>query len=196
MGNPAGFSGHGPTYDGRIKPNVAAQGEGTYIATPEGSFTYGNGTSFSSPITAGMMACLLQANPDMDNYELMSAVEASGSIAIAPDDEIGYGIPDFMAAHNILTVIDGNENELFSNVKLYPNPFTSSFELVFESEANTTGMITIVDMTGRKVFEDNYQLDAGFNNIQVNQLDGFPSGIYFMRMENAATSITMKIVKQ
>ena len=48
QGIPAGFSGHGPTSDGRIKPNVAAQGEGTYIAYTDGGFGYGNGTSFSS----------------------------------------------------------------------------------------------------------------------------------------------------
>ena len=195
-GNFAAFSGHGPTYDGRVKPNVVAQGEGAYTAWIDGSFIYSNGTSFSSPITAGMMACLLQANTDMTNMDLMNAVQASGSIATAPDDEIGYGIPDFMAAHNILTVIESYENEPFSDLKLYPNPFTSSVELVLKSKSNSPATISIVDMTGRKVFENDYQLESGNNNIQINELETLPSGIYFMRMESAASAVTMKMVKQ
>jgi serine protease AprX len=195
-GTPAGFSGNGPTYDGRDKPNVTAQGEGAYFADTGGGFTYGNGTSFSSPIMAGMVACLWQANPDMNNMELLSAIESSGSLASNPDNKMGFGIPDFMAAHNILTVIDGNEEELFTNVIQYPNPFTNSFEVSFDAESNGSSMLTIVDMTGRKVYENAYSLTKGKNVVKVNTLDNLPSGIYFMRMEGAAASITMKIVKQ
>ena len=195
-GTPAGFSGNGPTYDGRTKPNVAAQGEGAYIANTSGGYTYGNGTSFSSPILAGMMACLLQANPDMSNMDLQNAVQSSGSLSSAPDNKIGWGIPDFMAAHNILTVIDGNEIDLFTNVNLYPNPFSNSFEVTFDAEANTSSILSVVDMTGRIVYEKLYILDEGINKLQVDNLDNLPSGIYFMRMESAHTSMTMKIVKQ
>ena len=195
-GTPAGFSGNGPTYDGRTKPNVAAQGEGAYIANTSGGYTYGNGTSFSSPILAGMMACLLQANPDMSNMDLQNAVQSSGSLSSAPDNKIGWGIPDFMAAHNILTVIDGNEIDLFTNVNLYPNPFSNSFEVTFDAEANTSSILSVVDMTGRIVYEKLYILDEGINILQVDNLDNLPSGIYFMRMESAHTSMTMKIVKQ
>ena len=64
-GNYAGFSSTGPTFDGRMKPNVVAQGQGSTIIDPwTGSVSYGSGTSFSSPITAGMIACLWQANPN------------------------------------------------------------------------------------------------------------------------------------
>ena len=142
------------------------------------------------------MACLLQANPDMSNMDLMNAVQASGSIAIAPDNKIGWGIPDFMAAHNILTVIDGNEEAQFSNLKLYPNPFINAFEVAFDAEGSTSSILSIVDMTGRTVYEKLYILDIGVNNLQVKGLDNLPSGIYFMRLESAHTSFTMKIVRR
>jgi len=104
-GNYASFSSTGPTYDGRIKPNVVAQGQGsTVISAYTGNVTSGNGTSFSSPITAGMVACLWQAYPDKKNTEIMEAIQQSATQAINPDSLLGYGIPDYFAAHTVLSV--------------------------------------------------------------------------------------------
>ena len=196
QGVPAGFSGNGPTYDGRTKPNVSAQGEGAYFANTDGSFIYGNGTSFSSPIMAGMMACLLQANPYMSNMELQNAVQASGSIATAPDNKIGWGIPDFMAAHNILTIIDGDNEEILSEAYLYPNPFSSYFELNFYAEKNTNGQMSVVDMTGRTVYSNIYRIEQGVNNIRISELSNVPAGIYFLRLESGSSVITTKLFRQ
>ncbi|MEN8225950.1 MAG: S8 family serine peptidase, partial [Bacteroidota bacterium] len=192
QGNPSGFSSHGPTYDGRIKPNVAAQGEGAYYALTGGGFQYGNGTSFSSPVMAGMMACLRQAHPEMNNMELINAVQESASIATAPDNKIGYGIPDFMAA---LTVVEVNADAI-SDIKLYPNPFSSSIEIAFYAENRTNSVISILDMTGRLVFEHQFMLNKGKNRLKLSSLDNIPAGIYFMRMEVDGTAVAMKIVKQ
>jgi hypothetical protein len=189
-------SGHGPTYDGRVKPNVVAQGEGAYFANTSGGFTYGNGTSFSSPILAGMVACLWQANPGMNNMDLLNAIQASGTRANDPDDNVGYGIPDFMAAHNILTIIDGDEEAFFDNVNIYPNPFTSYCEVTFSTESRSFGRFTMVDLTGRTVYENEYALEQGINRLQVNEIGNIPSGVYFMRLESGNALVTMKIVKQ
>ncbi|MCK5765848.1 MAG: S8 family serine peptidase, partial [Bacteroidales bacterium] len=196
QGVPASFTSHGPTYDGRIKPNVSAQGEGAYVARPDGTFIYGNGTSFSSPITAGMMACLWQANTDMSNMDLINAVQASGSRAENPDSTIGYGIPDFMAAHNILTVIENDDEIVFTRVKLFPNPFTSNFVLNVSSEVNAGARMIIVDMTGRTVFENDYLISQGMNSIRVTALDNIPAGIYFLRLKSGSSVITTKLIRQ
>ncbi|MCB0805487.1 MAG: S8 family serine peptidase [Bacteroidales bacterium] len=104
-GNYASFSSRGPTYDGRVKPNVVAQGSSsTVISAWSGNVSYSSGTSFSSPITAGMVACLWQAHPNRKNTEIMAAIEQSGSQATNPDDYLGYGIPDYFAAHTTLSV--------------------------------------------------------------------------------------------
>jgi len=192
----ASFSGHGPTSDQQVKPNVVAQGEGAYFANTDGSFIYGNGTSFSSPITAGMMACLWQANPDMSNMDLINAVQASGSIATAPDDEIGYGIPDFMAAHNILTVIDGDEDNIIVQLNLFPNPFSSYFVLSFNSQEDVSGLLSLVDMTGRTVYKNEYAVTQGMNDIHISKLENMPAGIYFLRLESGNSVVTTKVVKQ
>jgi serine protease AprX len=196
QGDPAGFSGNGPTSDGRIKPNITAQGEGAYFANTDGSFIYGNGTSFSSPIIAGMVACLWQAHPEMNNIELMDAIMESGSSASAPDNKIGWGIPDFIMANNILTIIDNDEASLLSEIKLYPNPFTSNFELAFVSEEKGNAQLAIVDMTGRIVSENSHSIDQGSNTIMINGIENIPAGIYFLRLESGNAVITSKLIKR
>lgn len=117
-GNYASFSSTGPSYDGRVKPNVVAQGQGsTVISAYSGSVTSGNGTSFSSPITAGMVACLWQAHPDKTNFEIMTAIEESASLANNPNDQLGYGIPDYLEAHNQLSI--PTVYELNVDIKIY-----------------------------------------------------------------------------
>lgn len=103
-GNYASFSSTGPTYDGRIKPNVVAQGSGTTIVSAyTGNVTTGSGTSFSSPVTAGMVACLWQAHPGKRTTQIMEAIQQSASQANNPDYYYGYGIPDYLEAHNLLS---------------------------------------------------------------------------------------------
>lgn len=69
--NYASFSSTGPSADGRIKPTVAAQGQGTYVASPSGGVFPGNGTSFSCPVIAGMVACLWQSTPSATNLQVI-----------------------------------------------------------------------------------------------------------------------------
>nr|NQU89848.1 S8 family serine peptidase [Bacteroidota bacterium] len=114
----ASFSSIGPTYDGRTKPDVVAQGQGsTIISANSGNVVSGNGTSFSSPITAGMVACLWQAHPDSRNTEIMEAIRQSGSLANSPTMFLGWGIPDYLSAHTLLSEPVIHDIEL--NVKLF-----------------------------------------------------------------------------
>ena len=180
----------------RLKPNVAAQGEGAYFANTDGTFIYGNGTSFSSPIMAGMMACLWQACPDINNMELINAVQLSGSIADSPDNKIGYGIPDFMAAHNWLSVTEHDEDDLFSEAKLFPNPFSSHVELSFTSKESNDAHVFIVDLTGRTVYESEHRVNTGFNTIRFMEMGTAPSGVYFIRLESGRSVLTSKLIKK
>ena len=93
-GTISGFSSYGSTYDDRVKPDVCAQGVFVYVAAPAGGYIRAHGTSFSSPIMAGMMACLRQASPKASVEELCKAVRMSGSMADKVNNRYGYGIPD------------------------------------------------------------------------------------------------------
>lgn len=101
-GKRAPFSSYGPSYDGRIKPDAVAVGWDTYVANQRGKTLRANGTSFSSPIMAGMVACLWQAFPEKNAFEIMEAIRLSGDQVHKPDSSLGYGITDLLKAYNIL----------------------------------------------------------------------------------------------
>lgn len=97
-GNIAAFSSYGPSSDGRIKPDVASVGVRTILQAPNGSIATGNGTSFSCPNFAGLAACLWQGFPERNNWEIMEAIRNASTTATAPNNRIGYGIPDMRKA--------------------------------------------------------------------------------------------------
>jgi subtilisin family serine protease len=98
-GQRASFSSVGPSADGRIKPDVAAQGQSVKVAgSRPGEYRLANGTSFSCPLTAGAVALLLQARPELSADDVIAVVRGSARRAGAPDNLTGYGIVDATAA--------------------------------------------------------------------------------------------------
>lgn len=95
----APFSSVGNTADGRIKPDVVAVGLGSDVMGTNGNQGRANGTSFSSPILCGMVACLWQACPKLTAKEVIELVRQSGDRAEFPDNIYGYGVPDMWKAY-------------------------------------------------------------------------------------------------
>lgn len=193
-GNYVGFSSNGPTYDGRIKPNVVAQGSGSAIINSDGILTFGSGTSFSSPITAGMVACLWQANPYKRNTEIMEAIQSSGTLANNPTTQLGYGIPDYVAAHGLLTVVDLND-ETMSGMEVFPNPFKSELIIKLKEKNNSINRIVLTDISGKIVFEKNTD---GVNslNLQLNESSVDTPGFYLLKVITDEHIFTEKVLKQ
>lgn len=103
LGVSAAFSSYGPTSDGRIKPNLAATGRNSVIASPStGQPVFGNGTSFATPIMAGLTTCLWQAFQEYNNMAILDAMQRAATRFTTPDNRIGYGIPDMKKAFTIL----------------------------------------------------------------------------------------------
>ncbi len=195
-GNYASFSSPGPTYDGRIKPNVVATGSGTTVADGGSGVTYGSGTSFSSPITAGMVACIWQAMPDMNNMEIMWAIMESGSLSDDPNNKMGWGIPDYQKALGILTAIDSNkENNDHIIAEVYPNPFTTTLSLKLKKYLQDPLSVTMTDITGKIVYSRTFG-QPGFY-VGINDLDSqLKQGIYVLEIRTQDNVQTVKIVKQ
>ena len=80
----APFSSVGNTADGRVKPDVVAVGLGSDVMGTDGNLRHANGTSFSSPIMCGMVACLWQACPELTAKEIIELVRRSGDRAVFP----------------------------------------------------------------------------------------------------------------
>ncbi len=98
--NIAAFSSFGPSYDGRVKPEVCAVGQGCRIIDPaDGSIRSGNGTSFACPMIAGMAACLWSALPEENAMQIRERIIRSADHYLQPDERYGYGIPDAWVAY-------------------------------------------------------------------------------------------------
>lgn len=98
----ANFSSLGNTADGRIKPDVMAQGQNSALIDFRGNVTKANGTSFSTPILCGAVACLWQAFPKVRPETIIRAVQQSGNNHEHPNNVFGYGIPDMWKAYEML----------------------------------------------------------------------------------------------
>ncbi|MCK4301406.1 MAG: S8 family serine peptidase, partial [candidate division Zixibacteria bacterium] len=94
------FSSRGPTYDGRIKPEVCAQGVYTVCATSGSDYSYGtaNGTSLSTPLVAGAACLMIQARPGFTAQAIRQALMETADNANSPDNNYGWGVIDADAA--------------------------------------------------------------------------------------------------
>lgn len=199
-GNYAGFSSHGPSYDGRVKPDVVAQGSGVYVVDPSsGGIISSGGTSFSSPILAGMATCLWQANPSLNNMQIANAIRESASQFLTPDALLGYGIPDFILANNILTIINSPDQGTAS-IEVYPNPFRDVFtidagKLGRAGTGNNDESIEISDITGRVIGVQPVSY-TNSNTVTVNLLQNAPKGLYFIKAKLNNQQVVQKIIKE
>jgi len=101
-GTPSTFTSFGPSSDLRVKPEISSLGTAAWVVSTSGNPITGSGTSYASPIMAGMMACFLQASkimyPPCDVPTLLKTVFESGSLFSNPTNQMGYGIPNFQLA--------------------------------------------------------------------------------------------------
>jgi len=198
-GNIASFSSRGPTFDGRIKPNTCARGVQAVIAANWGGIATAGGTSFSSPITAGAVACLWQSNLSATVLELINAIQLSATQGFAPDSIQGFGIPNFCKADSILHFLIGI-NDLVSSqnvLSVYPNPFTSEFLINFYAEKKEIIHVEMYDVTGRKVIDQEQPVFANTNNrFLLSDVSSFSKGIYTLRLIASHKIYYSKIIKQ
>lgn len=183
--NPAGtyvsFSSIGPSADGRIKPDVMAQGQQSVVANTLGNVVTGNGTSFASPILAGMVTSLWQAVPELTAAQLMQAVRESAHLYDNPNPQYGYGIPNFQDALDAaLSVVSFDK----TRVKVYPNPFLNGFSITAES-----GSVMITDALGRTV---SAEIVAPGSLLGQN----LQSGLYYYRWTDGQRVKSGKIIKE
>jgi serine protease AprX len=191
-GNRAFFSSTGTVNGTYIKPNIASQGQNCYVCYPGGSFGYGSGTSYASPINAGMMACLLQARPGTSQSRLRTAIERSASQYTTPDSLLGYGIPDYSKAFQILQV--GKPAEYF--IQANPNPFTDAFTVLFGT--NMTGKIelNLVSITGSLVMKKEIIRTAGSGKtVDIKDVATLPPGMYILKISSGTISENIRLVK-
>lgn len=186
--NYATFSSQGPTFDGRVKPDVTAQGQSPYVSDASGNISNnGSGTSYSGPIIAGMVACLWQALPSKTNQEIKQLITQSSDRYAVPTVEYGYGIPDFsLALANGLSVANYSKSDFM----VYPNPAKDSISVTLADGFKTANVI-LYTVLGQKVLEEKITTQSS-----VISMKSLIKGTYLYKIESNGFSKSGKIVKQ
>ena len=187
-GDIAYFSSHGPTYDGRIKPEVCAMGLYTYCISPNTTSEYSSasGTSLSAPLAAGAAAVVLSANLNLSAMELREALMMTASMADSPNNDYGWGIVNTLAAINYEFMGTEKDQTEFIPIeyhvlKTYPNPFNPSLIIQVSAPPGVVLNVDVFSYDGR--FIANLYSEKQFATVQtLNWKPGnVPSGIYFIR---------------
>ena len=189
----AWFSSYGPTSDGRVKPTVVAQGRNTIVATSDNGVLAGNGTSFSSPVIAGMTACLWQAHPNRTNMEIINAIILSSHLHENPNDSLGYGLPNFALVDLLLT--EPKDQSISEIIAVVPNPISSNSHLyVYAANTNVMSM-EVYDIKGNRINKCNFSLTPQSNNqINLSFLRKNAIGIYLLKIRIAGQEFVEKVV--
>ncbi|SRX55435.1 S8 family peptidase [Aequorivita sp. CIP111184] len=188
--NYVSFSSRGPNAAGVIKPDVMAKGRDAAIVSPNGNVTTSSGTSFSSPITAGAVASLWSAVPNLKNDVVMQAIRESADRYNNPTDEYGYGVPNFGDALNALLLL-GNEQFLQeNNFALYPNPVTTQINISFPKSAEDAEF-ALYNVLGERILQT--RITSLKNSIDVS---GLSSGMYIASITSNNKTTSYKIIKE
>ena len=201
LGSHAFFSSYGPTADGRIKPTLAAMGFAAAVLSANGSAFRGSGTSYACPILAGMAAGFWQANPTLTAQQVIAALRATASQANNPDNVLGYGIPNFLTAYNVLhpnaplattaSQLNGGEP-----LGIFPNPnkdgpLTLVLPVVLRGHALR---LRVLDARGAVVVQQ--ELPAGSSGEIPLRLGRLAKGVYTCEVSGNSTRRTVKFVQQ
>ncbi len=133
------FSSVGPTGDGRIKPEVMAQGSGVTVAQTSSidGYTTADGTSFSCPLTAGAAAVLMQMVPSASNMDIFEALKMTANNHENPDNEYGWGIINIMDAY-LYFAPEIIHNPLF-DTEDYNGPYTVNIQINSRTDLTSGG---------------------------------------------------------
>ena len=173
VGDIASFSSRGPSYDGRIKPNVCAQGVEAVVADLDSTIRFANGTSFSAPIIAGLSACLWQSNMNLSNMDLFNIIQESAHLFNNPNDSLGYGVPQFYEAYLNTIRLDNQRDDL----AIYPNPFNECFYISNKSELDYS--VEIFNIFGQSIMSK--QNISSNSTVLIDELLNFPVGYYVLK---------------
>ncbi|MEM6297231.1 MAG: S8 family peptidase [Bacteroidota bacterium] len=193
-GQAVSFSSFGSVSGDRVKPNVSALGLNTTVWFTSDLAGVSSGTSFASPLVTTLAIGLWEANPDKTNMEIIEAIERSGNLFLDPDDQRGYGIPNFQVANAQLVL--GVEDEYLQGIQVFPNPVTSDAITLRFSDAHqgTRLKIRLMDLQGRTLLRS--------QSVEVNQGDvrfvlpeSLPKGVVLLHLESPTGSAIFKLFK-
>lgn len=193
LGVRSGFSSFGPSADGRIKPDVTAMGSSVLCVSVGSTTGYQrvSGTSFSCPLTAGVAALLLEAHPTWRPFEVREALRQTALNHAAPNNSIGWGRVQALAALNWVPSTTGIGEPAPRPIALAagPNPLRAGGSLAvrFSAPAGSRATVEVLDVSGRRHARLFDGPAAGSHVLAWAGLDPegarLPAGIYWLSLE-------------
>jgi hypothetical protein len=151
------FSSWGPSDDGRIKPDLVADGINVLssISTSNNAYAIYSGTSMSSPAAAGSAFLLQEYYYKLHNGNFMRSATLKGILihtadeagtSDGPDYQYGYGLIDMPKAASVIT--SNNTDQLIQENKLTTAAGTFSLTVIASGKGPLTVTICWTDPPG------------------------------------------------
>jgi len=136
----------GPSYDGRIKPDVSGITRGVVSIDFDGlpvTSSY-SGTSGAAPQITGIAVLLKQKHPYATKDELRMAIMNSAHLSSSPDNSIGYGVPNAHKADSLLQeYLSVEDEEIKEPFSIFPNPSDGIIQIKYPEKLNTISIYNI-----------------------------------------------------
>lgn len=188
----APFSSRGPSWDGRIKPDLVAMGAGNLAVFTNGALIQANGTSFSCPLMAGLAACIWQTQPQLTATQLKEKLIESGDRFLNPNNDEGYGMPNARLAYflihqrNLTPAIPCHRLNP-EGFLLYPNPIKDQLFISGYGQFFNAPEIFILNTQGQIIWKGQWNPSP---KIQTQMMDWTSSpGIYWLRIMHNQSEI-------
>lgn len=180
----------GPTADGRIKPDLAALGTGVRTISASGSLKSSSGTSLSTPLITSLVAGIKQRFPQLTAKDIIEALKRTASLANNPNNELGYGIPNYQAVVNYLEAQSQS-----GTFVVYPNPVSDTLIVKPDNpEEITSCEVELISSTGQllKTFTPSF---SWLDNVFRTDISDLSQGLYYVRVWHGKQRFVFKVVK-
>jgi len=183
------FSSTGLTADERIKPDLMAMGTQVSVVESSGGITRANGTSYSTPILAGLAACLWEALPDFNSFKMLQLLRETADHFQNPDSLVGYGIADVYKAYIQQSTDIQPLYALSSQVYISVNPFDHRLYVhLMNPERYNQCLLDIYTTLGNRILT--------FSNLSGSiDISSLPKGIYIVCLRTGDKQWVRKFIK-
>lgn len=180
------FSSVGPTADKRVKPDVSAMGTSDVLFTANGCCSMGDGTSFSCPLVAGLVADMRQMLPQSSAADIYDRLIKASSQYSQPDSLLGYGIPNFKWTE----VAPKKSGE----VDFFPNPVKDELKLQFNQINGQPFEVWVYNFTGECLFHATESVSWGTNPYTIN-FSSLACGLYLVKVRTTESTVLKKVIR-
>ncbi len=214
-GSLANFSSRGPTVDERVKPDITSGGVDVWSAVNSwttvadnpiefngNTYTFDqfSGTSMSGPFVAGIVALMLQADPELSAVDAKAILKATarldnwtGDIGEEGTLNWGWGKANALAAILATQVLSASDEAVVDNdfVLAFPNPTTDMLYLQMNEVSAGDTQVRIFDLSGKMVKQQQFNYSG--SQLAVNMGD-MPGGLYLIAVENGGRAAFKKVM--